>query len=52
MDKHLNILKQLYRWYWDSDIGGVPHSKWKQLTLFDKRNYIKKGIYHRLKYDI
>ena len=41
MNKHLNILKQLYSWYWDSDKGGVLYSKWKQSTPFDKSKYIK-----------
>ena len=49
MNKHLDILKQLYKWYWDSYINGESYDKWKYLSLSVKKSCYKEAIYNKLK---
>ena len=49
MNKHINILKQLYRWYWDSNINGAPYNKWKHVDPLIKKSWYKEAIYDKLK---
>ena len=37
MDKHINLLKQLLEWWWDSDIDGYQYNRWERLTPLDKK---------------
>ena len=48
MDKHLNILTHLYRWYWDSYENGKSYTSWKQLDISYQKTLLKHFIYNRL----
>ena len=45
MDKHINILIKLLKWYWDE-----KPLWWDTLSLSKKHTYINYYIYNRLKY--
>ena len=51
MDKHLDILKQLFIYYWNSDKPVLPSCNWELLGKIDHEMLIKDEIYYYFKYE-
>lgn len=49
MNKHLDILKQIFIWYWEKKL--TMNIKWKNILPQTKQGYIQIYINHYLKYD-
>ena len=47
MNKHLNILKQLTKWYWNKE--SYKCGTWSRLTLYQQKYWFKFYMYDYLK---